>query len=354
MNRYITCLSTLIILFLAGCENEIGFRDKDVSPKLILNSLINVDNEVNYAVLNFTGKKELGYVTDGLVEITVNGELKETCTPKESSKWWYLIHTRFSPGDVVRIDAYAGNGKYHAWAEGIVPEYPIVTAIDTLPTRYQDDNYWYHGNEFKQLKFKIGIEDLPESKDFYRIEMEHTFELKGKIREMKDTTIVLKSNDMWPWDDVVLTDGHPATTEELETGFTERIRNTFGVFRDTRFANSAYTMTVSSTYTIPSLNSLQYPEDYWNSDWRYFSMDAMNIYSTAKLQSITEAQYYYLSSLNSLNSDYYDDMMYDPVAIPSNVNGGTGFVGFCSETRSKKLTIVENYKFGMGEWEKGY
>lgn len=348
MKKY-TILAAVILFMFAACENEIRYKDEHVSPKLIINSLINIDKENNAIYLFYTGKTELGKVKDGTVEVTVNGELKETCQPeinpytKEIHR--YIMKSRFEPGDVVRIDAHTQNGKYHAWAEEVVPQYPILTSIDTMATMFKEDGYFY--NSYKQLKFKIGIRDIPNEKNHYRIRMEHTFDVKGRMREIKDTLLTITGEHMWPWDDIVLTDGNPVTSEELENGFMERIRNKYGVFKDNRFANSDYTMTVSSQYSMP----LFYPETSGipNYIWDNFIPESMNIYTTVNLQSITESQYYYMNALNSVGSDFYEPFIYDPIAIPSNVNGGTGIVGFCSETKSEKISIIKDYQFFYGQ-----
>ncbi len=344
MKKYIIIAALSLFMF-AACENEIRYKDEYVAPKLIVNSLINIDQENNYVFLYYTGKTKLGKVTDGTVEVTVNGELKETCLPEKSPNdndvFRYVVKTKFEPGDVVRIDAHAGNNKYHAWAEEVVPKRPILTSIDTMTTAFKDESFYY--SSFAQMKFKIGIRDLPNEKNYYRVLIENRFEVSGTISALKDTVITSISNNIWPWDDVVLTDGQPISSEELETGFVERIRNDYGIFRDSRFADSEYSMTVSTSYITPNSYYWDYPG--YDPVWEYFIPESMDIYTTVHLQGITESQYYYMNSLNSLGSDYYDDILYDPISVPTNVNGGTGFVGFCSQTSSDKITITKDHQF---------
>ena len=54
-----------------------------------------------------------------------------------------------------------------------------------------------------------------------------------------------------------------------------------------------------------------------------------------------EKEYYYLRALNLLDSDAYDNTLSEPIAFPSNVNGGTGMVGFSTET-NYMLTVKNN------------
>ena len=45
----------------------------------------------------------------------------------------FHISNKFTPGDVVRIDALTDDGQYHAWAEVTVPQRPHEIAdIDTV------------------------------------------------------------------------------------------------------------------------------------------------------------------------------------------------------------------------------
>lgn len=104
-------------------------------------------------------------------------------------------------------------------------------------------------------------------------------------------------------------------------------KNVYGVFDDSRFKNSPYTMTVY----VP----------------RYIFQSYDGPYPSAKvdiivhLLSITESEYYYLKALNLIDSDAFDDTINDPIKYPSNVHGGTGIVGISTEV-SKVIHIMDN------------
>ena len=61
---------------------------------------------------------------------------------------------------------------------------------------------------------------------------------------LKDTVLTQQNFRMLPREDVVLTDGHPTTSEDDENGMFEQAQNTYGVFDDSRFSGQSYTMTV--------------------------------------------------------------------------------------------------------------
>ena len=48
-----------------------------------------------------------------------------------------------------------------------------------------------------------------------------------------------------------------------------------------------------------------------------------------------------MTTINIIDSDILEEYISDPVKIPSNVNGGNGFVGISSE-KGKVIRVVEN------------
>ena len=128
-------------------------------------------------------------------------------------------------------------------------------------------------------------------------------------------------------EDIVLTDGQPSTENDENNGMFDIAKNVYGVFDDSRFKNSPYTMTVY----VP----------------RYIFQSYDGPYPSAKvdiivhLLSITESEYYYLKALNLIDSDAFDDTMNEPIKYPSNVHGGTGIVGISTEV-SKVIHIMDN------------
>ncbi|MDL2305795.1 DUF4249 domain-containing protein [Bacteroides sp. OttesenSCG-928-D19] len=328
MKKYsFICIWLIIIV---ACENEIPYKLHTVSPKLTMNAMINADSLENVLYLNFTGSASVTQVNNARVEVRINGELKETIIPVDNPSQWsdqklVPITTRFSAGDEVRMDAYADDDKYHVWIEETIPHSIDILTVDTASVPNP-----YLSSAIKQLKFKVRFKDQPGKKNYYRMVLEHRHVISGKNGLDQDTAVHIKSYSLWPWDDVVLTDGQPATSEELDKELIERVANIYGVFDDGRFADNEYTMTVSSNYYISYYTNLFRPE-------------YLNIYTAVRLLSITESQYYYLKVLNFIDSDMVDDYLNDPVKMPGNVHNGTGFVGFSTES-GRVMHVVANKK----------
>lgn len=326
MKNYIYYLLTAISMFITvSCENELPFDFKSNPPKLVMNALINTSNPENILYLNLTGKEHTANVRNATVEVRINGKVKETLRPlpveaEKDGQCRFKISSRFYPGDVVRIDAITDDGKYHAWSETIVPQRPEeIEKIDTLSVKISSSSF-----SDDRLQYKITFNDRPNEDNYYRLLVDLQLSVPEYNPETEETVVNIKhSYSFEAPDDIVLTDGRPSTKDDNDNGIFDNIENTYGVFDDSRFKNSSYTMTVYNN--IKSLSYLELPP---NTD--------VNV--IIHLLSITETEYYYLKALNLLESDAYDETINEPIRFPSNVNGGIGVVGISTET-SKTIHI---------------
>lgn len=328
MKTYTIYLTALLAIFLCGCNNEIPFNLKENPPKLIMNALISSDNQEDTLYLSMTGQIHTTPVTDATVEVRVNEQLIETVYARPVNRTdeypnQYIITSTFKPGDIVRIDAMTADGQHHAWAEETVP-YPIETIekVDTA-TRYMTNNNYMQ----KYLQYKIKFHDRPNERNYYRLIVEeHTVEQR-KTETNKDTTVTYLSYDFINREDVVLTDGQPTTNQDANNGLFEVAENVYNVFDDSRFTNTSYTMTVYNRANV----------DY---SWNWHKVTHAKVDVVIRILSITETEYYYLKSLNALDSGSYDESVGEPIRFPSNVNGGTGIVGFSSERTYPRIKVL--------------
>jgi len=325
-------ISIIITGIFAACKNEIPYDIDPPTPKLVLNSLINADSLVNIVSLNYTGIVHSTHVDEATVEIRVNGNLVETPEPMKplddrDYQKRFEVKTRYKPGDLVRIDAYTADGKHHAWAEDRIP-YPIQSMIVDTTTAIRPPKNSY--TALKNLQILTHFSDIPGDRNFYRIVIEQRHYVSGTTENGKDTTCLQRSFQFWPWDDIVLTDGQPVTQEEYENELFDRVRNIYGIFDDSRIKDSEYVMNVQTSI-------------YMNYHSLPITPKRLDVDIAVRLFSITEAQYYYLNVLNFIDSDMAEEFLTDPVKIPSNVKGGTGFLGFSSEI-GYIFRAIDNYK----------
>ena len=335
MKIYNILSAIILVLAFTSCENEIPFDIKDNPPKLVVNTMIDIDRDRNYIYLCKTGKNDIDSIDNAIINIYVNEELKEQITehfvpnidygdydennPVTGSSPFidygfnkqYKTELRFQPGDKVKIEVFADNDKYHAWAEDIIPT-PIE--IDNIDTMAYIENYEH------RIRLKTTFTDSPNKKNFYRIAVVQKNTLH--IKNIENGAIFFDYHEeslyMDSHEDIILSNGKIPTESE----FVSQEKNQYMIFDDTHL-NGTYTMTTSFyrpnyTYNSPYISG--------------GILDRVSIDFHVHLISITDMQYFYLKALNIISSDSYDEYLSMPIPLPSNVIGGVGFVGFSSGT----------------------
>lgn len=329
MKTYTIYLTALLVTLLCGCNNEIPFNLKENPPKLIMNALISSDSKKNTLHLSLTGQVHTTAVTDAMVEVRINGQLTETVYARpasgtDKSPNQYIITSTFKPGDVVRIDAMTADGQHHAWAEELIPQ-PIepIEKVDTATKHVTNYNYMQ-----KLMQYKIKFRDRPNERNYYRLQVEEYTVEQRKTEEGKDTTVIFRTYNVVNREDVVLTDGQPTTNADTNNGLFDVAENIYNVFDDARFTDTSYTMTV-------------YNQSNTGYSWNLNEVTHVKVDVIIRILSITKTEYYYLKSLNTLDSDSFDESLGEPIRFPSNVNGGTGIVGFSSERAYPKIKVLD-------------
>lgn len=180
------------ILFLSAtsCENEIPYTPPFTEPQLIMNALLDAGEPENYIYLNLSGVEGLSHVEKATVTLYVNGQLAETAEelpalkpigsldmvydpnaplnnlPEIAKRKKFRITTALNPGDNIRIEAIAEDGKYRTSAEVTVPQPVSSIGVDTSRTKLKYYDTW---DTYRQ--FKITLHDRPGEKNYYRLEI---------------------------------------------------------------------------------------------------------------------------------------------------------------------------------------
>lgn len=329
---YLIIYISIACIFTA-CENEIPYEPKKQKPQLIMNALLNAGEKENFVYLNLSNPQNVMHIEDAALTLYINGEKAETAqivplpnsqnqdnsSASELAKQKkFRLTSFFKPGDVLRLEAFAEGGQYHAMAEVTVPQPISPIQVDTCSAYIREYDSW---SQYRQ--FKITIQDRPNEANYYRLNIQYNIAAMGKDEMNKDTTItILQDMDIINREDRVLTDGHPTTEDDDDNGiFAPYIANKYNIFTDNRFSNTSYTLKV---YTDNDM----YVSGFEIQDIHYAISAIIHIYS------ITQEEYQYLKALNCLESDDYDETIMEPVTLPTNVEGGIGFIGVSSETKA--------------------
>lgn len=348
---------------LTACENEIPYTPDQQEPLLIMNALLETESTGNYVFLHLNEGNKIGSVSEASLSLYINGQLTETpkaMTPEEIYKdqkdSWdkdtyesllkdikfkkFHLTAPLHPGDNIRLEATAENGKYHVYSEVTVPQPVESLHADTCSAYLRV----YNRQELYR-QFNITLQDRPNEKNYYRLEILNDFSYRCEWKEyLKDENgdfIRVEQGDSWDWayitkdtlitdrqtelisrEDVILTDGHPTSSDDDENEMFPTIKNKYNIFTDNRFSNSSATLKV---YTLPY--TYYYPME------KNYHRIYRNHTITIRLLSLSEAEHRYFRALNCLDDDDYDEALMEPISLPSNVTGGLGFVGVCSETQ---------------------
>lgn len=318
MIKQLFFLSVLCTALFSACENEIPFFSEPQKPQLLMNAVLEAGKEQNEVTLSIMSENKNTLVGNGSVTVFVNGEQKEIAeaeviwnSSNGDSMKLCRLETPFHPGDRIRLEATAEDGRYNAWAEVEMPR-PIENAIqvDTCYMPLKISSYMA-----PCIRYRITFADRPGEKNYYRLVIRED-EYYGDPADGYEPYVM--EPDIINQEDIVLTDGHLTTDDDEEFGILDlTIRNKRNVFTDSRFQDNSYTLNV---YTRESYSSTV--------------LDC-----TIRILSITQTYYRYMRALNCLDSDNYNETLMEPVIIPQNVVGGLGFVGaFSAQQVTLRLT----------------
>lgn len=324
--KYIIHITFILITFVS-CENDMPFNVKNNPPKLIVNALLDSSKKENEIILALTGRDKTSNIKDAVIDIYVNGILKEHITqPKKNTASdgysSYITRINIVPKDIIRIEVKANNSEYFVWSEISVPS---PTTIEALEMSEFTKQYSSWGSSNQYVKARTTFTDNRQGVNYYRIAMNFDFEVQGTSPYTQRDTIVYQTvaSDLIVDEDLVLTDGQPSVSDNNNDIYTP-VYNEYGVFDNSRI-NGTYTMTTSMLipYYANNLSSMGIYDGYIN-------IKRVKTKARVKLMNISKDQYLYLKALNIYDSEDYDDYFNLPVKFPSNINGGTGILGVCA------------------------
>lgn len=319
MIKKLALLMQLAVL-LTACSNDMPFEGNDDQQVLVLTTFLDADAGSNRIILAFTGRHNVTYINDATINIYVNDVLTQRIHGT-SSEGVYLTNAQFKTGDVVKVEAITSDGAHCAWGEEIVPTPTNIERV--LSSRLSESS-------LSDYRIRTTLIDTAESRSYYRISACAYNEVEGKSAYTGNDTIVSVEGPIFlnAREDVVLTDGRPIPIDsENDDIILSAPDNLYCVFDNSRIQGE-YTLLTAGHFTLYH-------------DYDYFSVVGMltrRYYGHIKLSVITPTMYLYLKALNIYDSNNYDEMLTQPIKMPSNINGGTGILGIsCGVTQTVLL-----------------
>lgn len=347
-------------LLLTGCENEIPYNPGNRKPLIVMNALLDAGSTENFVYLHLSEGYNIGRVNQATLSLYVNGQLTEEPQPMTPQEIYeglseenygkdvyeqiiknikfkkFRLRTNFHPGDRIRLEATAEEGEYRVSSEVIVPQPIQKIQVDTCISKILQ---WSSMRDYR--KIEVTLHDLPDEKNYYRLDIQNNYRIyarypvpsldengKQKTDEngsllawYKDTVFNYTDRELINREDIILTDGHIShSDQDEENEMFPSISNKYNIFTDNQFSNSSATLKVYTAFHLDYLSG-------------YDSVRSTLLSLTVRLLSISKEEYLYMKGLNCMDDDDYDTTLMEPVSLPSNVQGGLGFVGVSAEAR---------------------
>ena len=335
-------LTLLTLSFLVvSCYEEIILPTGDEEPVAVMNAQMNTRDKTHKIELSVSQKNRVRALAGADVRVTVNGKATITATEVADESAWspyhepweqvYSFDADLKPGDEVRIEA--DKDAFHLSATVKAPPAAAPAIVDTATVRLS-----YMGDSYDYLQVKVGFRDIP-GDTWYRVaacmESEYAYldEDGNPVPDCSGSYVYWLEPETGF--DAVISEGG-GKTGGLDFGAMLSEENSYNCFSDNAFRDQECTIRpLFSPYSVYDFYDMYiFPEwdDYSDYEALYERLSGMAYRShrTAHVQvrSIDFTQYHYLKALQNLDT-YGTEMTFlvEPTTLPSNVEGGLGFVG---------------------------
>lgn len=339
----------LLLSFLAvSCYEEIVLPVGDDEPRAVMNAQFNTMETSHTVFLSVTRKSKVEALPGADVRVFVNGTLVATAEEKPASyqkqkETLYSFDATFQPGDEVQVEAR--KDAFSMFASVTVPQPVTASAIDTSTVRMT-----YMGETETYLQVKTDFQDIPGS-SFYRVTGRYLDDFQFLDEAENPIPGYAGTEESYLW---IETGFDPVISEGAgKTGGTDLAalladEYSYHCFSDIPFSGEECTIRplVNPSFYLRDYLYVGYtlPEEALNEDYPDVYELSLKVRRRAfiQLRSLDFSQYHYLKGLENLDAFGTDlTFLVEPTTLPSNVEGGLGFVGmetvtevlFCEETR---------------------
>ena len=333
-----------LLSFLAvSCYEEVIIPVGDDDPVGVMNAQLNTLEQVHVIRLSVSQKNDVQALPGADVRVFVNGSLAtvadEIIPLNEDVTYYdgysshrgpweteYTFEWDFRPGDEVRIEARKGEIVLSSTVR--VPAAVPISSVDTSTVKMT-----YMGDTSTYLQMKTVFNDDP-SVSFYRVygrQIDDVVYLDESGEPEPDLTGVMESI-LWleTGFDPIISEG-AGKTGGADLGALLKSENSYHCFADTPFSGEACTIRpLTHFYPLPAGYYSYYPTPESQVNWEELLSMSLKVHRRAiiQLRSLDFAQYHYIKALENLDTFGTDmNFLVEPTTLPSNVEGGLGFVG---------------------------
>lgn len=333
-----------LLSFLAvSCYEEIVIPVGDDEPVGVMNAQLNTLDKVHVIELSVSQKNDVQALTGADVRVFVNGTLATVAdeiiplNPDVTYYDGYSSHRGprvteytfvmdFRPGDVVRIEAQKGEMVLSSTVT--VPAAVPISSVDTSTVKMN-----FMGETSTYLQMKTVFNDDP-SVSFYRIYgrgIDDVVILDETGEPVPDLTT---NNEFILWletgFDPIISEG-AGKTGGADLGALLKSENSYHCFADTPFSGEECTIRpLAHFYPLTDKYYSSFPATGRDIEWEDILKMSRQVRRRAviQLRSLDFAQYHYIKALENLETFGTDmNFLVEPTTLPTNVEGGLGFVG---------------------------
>ena len=342
----------LILPFLvASCYEEILIPTEDKDPVLVMNAQMDNLEAIHTVHLSCSSLSKVDPFPGATVKVFVNGTFVTQAVEIDDEDAWnntpYVFEAEFHPGDEVRLEA--SKGAFNATATAIVPQPVSIESIDTSSVRmtFMDESTDY-------VQLKVRFKDLPGNSwygvDHYQEDLWEYLDEEGNISPEYTVSTTTHGDLDTGYDPVISEGSGKAAGSDL--GALLSVENYYNCFADTPIADQECTLRVMvytwSFYLPDNRYGILIPEELEDDPEAWSILMAMpaRVRRTCcfRLRSLDFSQYHYLKALNNLETFGTEvNFLVEPTTLPSNVEGGLGFVGIETVTEMRYAVLEREY-----------
>ena len=334
-----------LLSFLAvSCYEEVVIPVGDDEPVGVMNAQLNTLDKVHVIELSVSQKNDVQALPGADVRVFVNGTLatvaNEIIPLNEDVTYYdgysshrgprvteYTFEWDFRPGDVVRIEARKGEMVLSSTvtAPAAVP----ISSVDTSTVKMT-----YMGETSTYLQMKTVFNDDP-SVSFYRVYgrkvedltcLDESGEPAPGLTSVNESTLWLETGF-----DPIISEG-AGKTGGTDLGGLLKSENSYHCFADIPFSGEECTIRpLTDFYPLSEYYySYNYSPTESGVEWEELKSMSQKVRRRAAIQlrSLDFAQYHYIKALENLETFGTEmNFLVEPTTLPSNVEGGLGFVG---------------------------
>jgi len=340
-----------LALALAACTSTEYIDVEELDPVLLINAqLTNIED--SHAIHLSRGTRAKIEGVTGTVRVSVNGGTGALIAnpEEEGNSTMYPFTDKLSAGDEVKITATSGS--LSASATVTVPPEPVVTgvSIEEKVTHASNNNMYNYGYAYYVDEnapypvdtwhlLKISLKDQANESNYYRMNV-FVEVTQGASKEEAETTLwgIYTDKSSEP----VFTSSTSTSGGILDDLFSDS--NRYNTFTDDIFDGKEYSLKLYFQEGSISSARRAHGDYYYDEETGEFVENSLpegyyfNSQIVVQLFSISYDQYIYLRALGLSDMSI---LFSEPVSIPSNVEGGMGFVAIdcCKEYRYQLSTL---------------